>query len=107
MTLSLLVIVLFLYFLISTNHYYIQGEPFFITAAIAFVIHLFFGYKYFLKEGKKKLVIWLIFSFLIIAIIVMFILLSKLLLIILAVSITLADIVFLFICLYRQNMLGE
>lgn len=106
--LALSLLVLFLCFFISTNYYYyyIQEESFFITAAIAFVIHLFFGYKYFFKENKKKLVIWLTFSFLIIAIIVMFILLIEPLLFILGVSITLADIVFLCMCLYRQNMLG-
>lgn len=107
LTISLLVIVLFLYFLIGTNYYYIQEEPFFITAAVAFVIHLFLGCKYFLKESKKKLMIWLIFSFLIIAIIVMFILLFESILIIFGVSIILADIVFLCMCLYKQNMLGE
>jgi len=106
LTISLLVIILFLYFIIGTNHYYVQEEPFFITATVAFVMHLLFGCKYFLKESKKKLIIWLIFSFLIIAIVVMFILFFEPL-IILGVSIILADIVFLGICLYRQNRLGK
>lgn len=71
LVISLLVTALHSYIIFSTN-YYIEHIIFFMTSSIAYVLHIVFGCKYFLKESRQKLIIWLILSILSLILIIAF-----------------------------------
>ena len=99
----LMIIVVFLLFMFYVSPYYVNEESFLIIAAIFFVFHLIFGFTYFVKESKKNLIVWFTICFLIILIITVFVFTLEPFLLILGGSIVLTDIVFLCVCLKKNE----
>lgn len=102
-----LIVSLFLIFLLLCLFKSMSGSinelPFLIISAIFFAVYLILGYLFFIKENKKKLIIWLILSFVSLILMVTFILSLEPVFIILGFCISLINIVFLCACLNNKK----
>lgn len=95
-----LIIGLLLLFVLNTN-IEINDVSFLLFSAITFLLHLFFGIAYFIEENKKHMVLWLILSLISLGFFVSFVFLIEIWFAFLSILTALADLVLLFICLFK------